>query len=179
MYRLFDNALVSLWKIARASPKGRRSPEVARSAQRCSREKDARACTITVYCESIRNAHDARGFVVSWISVYSGEHNVHKEDRNALSYTSLHSCTCWRAILVTAWQPSTRRLLDVCHPNMRRNLDSISLGRQKAVAVPCKARGEPCTACEKLSNLLDIIIYATYAGFLRYYWRVRCKIGEA
>lgn len=68
------------------------------------------------------------GFVVSWISVYSSEHNVHKEDRNALGYTSLHSCTRWRAILVTAWQPSTRRLLDVCHPNMKRNLDSISLG---------------------------------------------------
>lgn len=68
------------------------------------REEDgARACTITVYCESVRNAHDGAGFVVSWISVYSGEHNVHREDRNALSATrSLHSCTSrWRAILVT------------------------------------------------------------------------------
>lgn len=67
--------------------------------------RENKVCTINcILWIQLECTHGTRGgFVLSWISVYSSGYDVHKEDRNAPGYTSLHSCkySLARASLVT------------------------------------------------------------------------------
>lgn len=111
------------------------------------------------------------GFVVSWIPARSGEHNVHKEDRNV---TLLRPCSPCSTILVTVRQAkwhsetiardaSTRSsswTRNEISTRFRSGFASVKKEKRRLCHSVCKA-WQICSIREELLNLLNIIIYAT------------------
>lgn len=94
------------------------------------------------------------------ISVYSGERNIHRTDRNAPGYTSFHSCpTCQRD---SRYSVRARDTIARCVTSVEHETKS-GLDRKRALLLPGRSaprRKFTPGSCEQLTNLLDIIIYA-------------------
>lgn len=130
-------------------------------------------CVLWIRSECAR----CTGFVVSWISVYSGEHNVHKEDRNALGYTSLHSCTRWRAILVTA-VTEYEAIARCVSPEHETILFGSASPKKRSPHYPCKARKEPARLAKSFQTCWTLLSMPRTRDFYAAEG-VRCKIAEA